>query len=778
MSKMTLQIIASAENRASGPLGQVQNSMKKTGQSVKKAVDDLTRFNQVMFTTSAFVGFFGTMFRNLSTNIEEGAKLDRLEDQYERVLGPSGQLFKSISIFTDVSIDKMEALRAGLAMKSLGIYSNTSQVAEAIARAGVAAKQAGLESGEGIKHFTEFLKDSNVSHLEHLNLLKSSDASFKLHMAVIGKYTGVMGSALSAQERLSIGMTLLKRATASQMLGFRDLLDVVLDVKQNFAFLMKEIGSTVGTALIPLLETFIDISWSVRDVLRHLKQTDQGFLFLVKSVLGVTTAMTGMIAAFGTTRLLLKGLTALGFGFPTLALVLSSVGVLFGLVSSNVKTFDDELKNSSIGRFGEKLKVFGAVLRGVYELTSSFFKEENLSKGIGEISHSVKQLLEKNGLLGFVTNISKIAIIITNFAIKTGKVLSTFFDQTIEGFNAIYSILTRFSNKETSILPKWLLDSKIVDNLAKVAAIMGIGLGTAAMTGKGRGVLSKIPILGKFLGGAGPKGTASDPIFTKSTDIPGMGKTSSMLGNISGTLGRSVLAFYGVANIVGMFEGIADGLEKNSERLSLAFSQISDYLQIKMKLMSDYISDNYKGTVDYLSSSFKKISDFLTENFKFLGFLFKDIASFMVHPIDTSKKSWYETTNALSTKLALAGQSSANDAAMSNIERFKNMGKVDYIPETAKGRQDFLINSMTAYGTAKNDSMVNSLSQAIGKAMGIESPGGTEITREEFVQVLSEATKRGLENSAVAKHIEKTAKSNEKMSNEPKMDVAKQRGGC
>lgn len=825
---MTLQVIASAQDRASQPLKQVDKAIKNTGKSIRSAVDDMTKFNQIMFTTSAFVGFFGKAMRNLSANVEEGARLDRLSDQYERVLGPTGTLFKQISEFTDASIDRMEAMRAGIAMGSLGIATSSRQVAELVARAGVAAKQAGKDSGEGVKAFTDFLKDSNISHLEQLNLIRSSDPAYKTYMAILGKVGGVMAGAMSAQERLSMGMTLLRRATQNNMKGFRDLLDTVQDVKQSFGFLTKEIGSTVGTALSPLLEKFIDISWQVRDTLRYLKQTDQGFLFLIKTILTGTAAFTGLIASMGTARLLIKGLGALGVGVPGLSFALGGLALAFGLVNSKVKVFDDNLKDSAIGRFGEKLKTFGAILRGVFELTSSFFEDENYVKGVGKISKSVKDLLEKHGLLSFTVNLAKAGILISKFAKDVYSNVKDVFDFLLNGFDKVSEKIANLFGKKTSLIPRsWLGEGNALYNImTKLAAGGLLGLGGAALMGKGKGLISKIPIIGKFLGGGGkgPAGSKSDPIYTRSADVLGgsggflsnigalisgrlgslfksislagmikfpwltklfepMKTLTGLFNNIIGPvknatsvmdkLGRTYQLILQLEVILGAAAGVFQGITENWDTFSKGFSDIGSWFGSKMTNIGDWISMNILDPLSKFSPILKTVTDYLGT---FGQMLYKLATS----PFTFMKDAYKGIVDTGAAAVGMVGQSAYESSVSNRLQHFQR-GTVDYDPGTSSDRQRFLQTAMTDLhnsGDQKNIDIANEIGRSMRAAIGLGSEGGGDITQSEFLKAMAGALKVGIDSSMLSQSAQETAQSNKKMANEPKMNTAMNRGGC
>ena len=76
------------------------------------------------------------------------------------------------------------------------------------------------------------MKDGSIAHLEFLNLISRNNAGFKIAQAVLTKYGGVAGGALSAAQRLAIGQELLNKATQGALKGNRDYADILQDVSQ------------------------------------------------------------------------------------------------------------------------------------------------------------------------------------------------------------------------------------------------------------------------------------------------------------------------------------------------------------------------------------------------------------------------------------------------------------------------------------------------------------------------------------------------------------------
>lgn len=531
MASRQLQIAATVKDAASAKLRQIQENLGKTGSSAKKAGLDFTEFNRTMFATTAYVGLFtGAMFK-LSSAMLEAAKFSRVQDQFERVVGPKGELIKNIREMTDNSIDAVEAMRSGIALGSLGVAKDSRHIAELIARAGTAAKMAGIDSGEGIKHFTQFMKDGSVTHLEFLNLIASSNPQLQLQLSAIKKYTGVAGGALSAQMKLALGQSLLNAATATGLKGQRDIADTLQDVSQYTKMAGREISMFVAQAAQPFLEKLTLGSMKLMFFLENLRKTSPELLFLVKSLGAATAGLAALIASVGFIRLLAKSFTFLGLSMPLLTGGI--LGLALAFVGLTAKT----------DGFVNKLKVFGSIFKGVYELVTSHFKPENYAKGIGVMSKATRDMLEKNGLLSLVETVSKGIIVVSEFStgLYSGFVGTMTKIREVIG-NVIHSILTLFGIKSD----KWA--SGIKDSARSIGKTLGallpfivafMGLSSA------KGLLGKLPGFGKLGGGkgSGPKGSKNDPIYTKSAEgvsdaLKGFVATGSIFGGLKGIFSK------------------------------------------------------------------------------------------------------------------------------------------------------------------------------------------------------------------------------------------------
>lgn len=548
MASKTVDIVVNVRDAASAPLKRISKGVSDAGKSAKDASVNFTEFNRVMFSTTAFVGLFSVAFNKLAQGMLEASKFDRITTQFEKTVGPKGELFKLISQMTDNSIDRIEALRAGIALKSLGVAENMSQIADFVARAGTAGKMAGLESAEGIKRFTDFMRSGSISHLSFLNLIQQTNGGLKMTEAILSKYGGIAGSAMSAAARLAIGQNLLKTATQGSLKGQRDYADTLLDVGQAFDLTKKEASLLLVAAFNPILEKVKDLLFYFSDFTEKIRKTDKEILFLVKSLGLAITGLGSFIAVAGTTRLVLMALTKLGAAGSVPVLTAAVVGLGLAFISTT----------HGANGLMERLKIFGAVFQGSFELISSFIEDpENFAKGIGKIDKSVADLLRKHGLLELVTQIARV-----------GASIALFVRGVVDGFTeTMHTVINTIGVIGKKILTLLGIDPGAwsrfwvegVENIGRAVGKLSVGILAAVAAFKAfklaKNVLGSLPIIGNLFGGGkgglgcggGPKGTAGDPLWVKmatgvASAIGGMPLVGSLIDKIKGFSNKPIIS--------------------------------------------------------------------------------------------------------------------------------------------------------------------------------------------------------------------------------------------
>lgn len=515
MALRNLEVVVTVTDRASRDLDKVSRKVRQTGKAAKEANTDFTAFNRTLFATTAFVGTFIKAFSSLSRAFEEGAQLDRISNQFERLFGPKAHLTGMISNFTDTFVDEMEFMKQAVALRSMGIVTNVDQVTELFTRASVAAKMAGKTSAEGIQHMAEFLKDSNVSHLQHLNLIQQTNVGLQMQNKVLSQFGGIAGGVLSQQARLALGQRLLFMRTKDAMKGNRDLTDTLSFAKQQFSLFRGEVGRFLLTAMQPLIESFALFINKARIFIDQIRGNEKNLLFLAKAAIVTTSSILGLAGALGTLRLASIALASLGLGLPRLIGLIGLLGASFLGITSKADTVID------------KLRVFGAFVKGVYQLVTTL----DTKTGIAKIDEDIRKLLEENGILIFAQNVARaisvvktvVGDMIDAFRFFAGRV-----DALFGGLGKKFiDMISKFKEPWENF---WVSEAATpMQKFMRTFTVMGstfatvfTGLFIKALFSKLGGVLSKIPILGKLFGGGrdggGPKGTRSDPMYIKDVD--------------------------------------------------------------------------------------------------------------------------------------------------------------------------------------------------------------------------------------------------------------------
>lgn len=558
MATKPLTVIAKVKDAASAPLKKVQKGFKQTGKAVRKTGADFTQFNRVMFSATAFVGMFTRAFTGLTQVMQRGAEVDRVADQFERVLGPKGRFFQAISETTTNSIDRVEAMRSAIALGSLGIIRDSGKMAEFIAKAGTAAKMAGLDSSEGVKRFTQFMKTGSIANLEFLNLIAGTNKSLSIQMGILGKVGGPLGKVLKDTRKLAIGQALLDAATKGNLKGQRDLFDILQDSRQSFKLFGDEIGNFITAALGPLLDKISRFTFKLTDFAETIRKTDKHTVDFIKNLIiaGTTFATIGL--SLGSFRLGLKALGALGLGgIPGLITLMAALAAGFMDTDSIIKTF------------AATMKKVGAVMMGAFQLTTSFLGDaDKFKRGIGTMNNALVDFLAP-GLRAEMKStgksleelIQRPEYRLLRFTILLGKIGSVVGDFTRQVFSNfkimgkfIVDTVSKVIDKLDNVLGMdiagwargWLASSGgIVGALAKITTGLLTLWGVMKLIRGVRGILGGIPIVGRFFKPGGGKGgstkgkgdSPTNPLWV--SDISNIGSALIRKGKPSGlAIGR------------------------------------------------------------------------------------------------------------------------------------------------------------------------------------------------------------------------------------------------
>lgn len=516
-----LQIVVSVRDQATRKLGQVQKKINHTTRATAGATKGFKDFNRTLFATTAFIGTFMKAFSSLSSSIVKGAELDRLENQFERVLGPSSKLLGHIGNFTDAAVDRIEAMRSGIAMANLGIVSSSEEAASIIAMAGAAARQAGIDSGEGVKRVTQFLKDGSVAQLEFLNVLKSTNPQLQAMMSVLSSAGGTMGTVMSTQARLKMGQQALAAATQGTMKGFRDLQDVTKSIGETFKAFSMNLGRLLATSLGPFIDKMSAMFDTLAKGMDNIRENEKEIMFLTKAMVIGTGATLGLAGAIGTLRLSTMALGSLGFGLPMIIGLAATLGGTFSAVTRNANSLT------------ERLKVFGAFLKGVWQLFSSLDEDTGLAK----IDKELADLLKGAGIFEFTHNVARAFSVARSFVRGFVDSVSTSINFAISLFEKLVGSIKNLLGMDAAgpWSKSWLTGA---ESVGKAFGYLGSVVAAFAGLKMAKGVLSKIPGIGRMFGGGKLGASASNPMHVK--EVSGFGGMASGLRGLGKTRGGTM----------------------------------------------------------------------------------------------------------------------------------------------------------------------------------------------------------------------------------------------
>lgn len=671
MSQNVVEIIVKVRDAASGKLKPVADGLDRTGKAAKKAGADFTKFNRIMFSTTAFIGMFERALSRVISVVNEGANLDRLESSFEKTLGPSGIFFSAMKSSTDSAIDKMTAMESAIKIKSTGASNSLQEIAQSMAMATNAAKLMGKDSATGIKNFTDFVMGANVASLENLGLIRRTDASYQVFQATLHKAGGMFGGIIAQEARLRLGMKLLRDRTREVMFGNRDLADVLLDVSQNFKFMRVSVGRFIGTALKPLLEKVVDLVDSFTQTLDNIRKNEKNLMFLAKAMIIGTGAASALAVAFGTLRLATLALGSIGIGIPMLTGVIAALAGIFLTVTSGVEGFT------------QKLKVFAAFFKGTFQLVHSFLTDpEKFAKGIGEMDASIADLLRKNGLLTLAINIARVSSVVITFVRDTGKQLIDWAQTAfnfIEKLTAAIKKLFGLDNGPWS--RSWVEGLEGIRGVAVKIAAAFVGFKLL------QPILSRLPGVGGIFGGGGGgfggKGqTPANPLWV------------AMAGGIGGALGGG-----GMMSSLGKGLGVAAAGAAGYALGTVVEPYVDNILD---KMTTGTTDEGFTGNI--LERSFFKLDK-----------LFGGETSRMF--IENQKK-----LKALDEQGFGPGESSTTTST------------VNPMPSESSLERE---NSLATMIMGLEGTMQNQIKDAFLSALTEQSRGGTEITKEEWIEIMS-----------------------------------------
>lgn len=514
---------------------QTSQGLDKIQKKVKQVESNFNQFNKSMFAATALMGNFTRAVGGGFEAINKAAKFDRVIDQFERMFGDRSTFLSGVSHLKNVVIDDFEAMRAAIDIKSLGIVQDTESIQNIIGQSALVAKGAGRTAAEGIQHITNFLKEGHIAHLEYLGLMNRSNPAMLAQLNILNKSGKLIGSAITAQYKKEVALTLLA-VRAKQLENMElDLADAVQHTTNSFRMFSVQAGTFFGESIKGLILKIGTLTAEFSAFFEKLKNSNPGIKFLTGNLIALSTVLSGIVVTFGTLRLLTVALSSIGIGgFGALAKVAA-------LATAGFLAF-----RNSTGSIIDGLETFGSVIKGVFDLVSTALEPENFEKGIGKIDKKLKEFLEGKGLFGTVVGISKILLVITAYVRDVINRISSFFGVMIDGAKGALGLVADLIEKiaevtgfDKDLIPRSFIESLgwVRETLVNIGALFGIfGIGAA-------GIMAIKSATGSLFGGK--RGDSpTNPIYV--VDV----------GSGLGAAKKAITSIPGMAALGGIFAGL------------------------------------------------------------------------------------------------------------------------------------------------------------------------------------------------------------------------------
>lgn len=670
MAARNIQVIISVRDGASGKLRKVEREMGRVNKRVKSSNSGFKDFNRTLFTTTAFIGTLVAGFRSIGAALDQGANLENLDKQFNRVFGDESNFLRAVKSSTDIAISRFDSMQSAIALANLGIVKSTDEAAGLISMAGVAARKSNLTAAEGVKRVTEFMKSGSVAQLEFLNVLATTNPRLQAVTSALSQLGGAAGRVTSTQARLRIGMQALRAATEGNMFGMAGLTDLMVRLRESFTVLGGRIGQLLGKAFGPLIENLATIAEKTADVIHNLTENNKTFIEVVKAAGIATGAIVSLAGALGTLRLATIALGSLGFGLPKLIILTTAAAAAFM-----------GLTNGADGIVG-RLKVFGALMKGIFQLFTRFDKESGISK----IDSDIKKILEDNGLFHFAQNVARAAIVVTEFAKDVGKVLYDWGSAVMKVFGGVAETVKNLLGIDGGPWSDGLI--KGMDGIrgalvritaavvaAKLAfmALGSIGLGGLAKSVGAIGAIGAVRSGASAVGGvassAGSAGMAAlatarkfftSTILNVATAIIGLKSGALTMGNILSMVGAAIkgvamkaitaigrfgliTAAIGIAvsAVIGVFQGLYEtgyGIIEFFIGLAKATFSIINWI-MKTTKVGQFLTSSFEIVGNALYTFFDTVREGWKNIFSWLGYILGSFGKSMGKFADELNKS-------------------------------------------------------------------------------------------------------------------------------------------
>jgi hypothetical protein len=519
-SPNNVNILISVSNKASQPLRQVKNEFRDFR-------DDLVKFNRRLFTASALVATFTMGFRKAFQLAAVGADFDMFREQFNRTFG--ADYFKILRNASKYTMDAMSIMQLAVQNHARGLSKYEQEKIFTLSVG--AAKLLGTSTKDAAMKMSQALQTMSVSGMKQFMVALNVNNQFKNMELFIGRLTKGLNAAGKQSENF-------KRVALRELeLALGDLAAQTGDTKTMFMVLgaglesfKQTIGNFLARALAPLSAKLGRFVWEIADKLKDiLDDVDGKFTTLRKNIVNFMQISGGFLA-------ISTGLLGV---FSMLALVASTFSIsitgligLIALLGLGFKTVKDRA-----GSWTGAMATMGATLKAFYQAFTTY--EDGWITLSGEVTDHIKSLPSQtqNTIFRLLEFFALLRVAWEGFTdgIKSGvHVIASAINFVLKPFKDLYSLFggvaTQFSTTTEAI----------AKTIGHVVGFAGVFLALKSMLGGKGGILSKIPIIGRFFGGKKPSGTAMDPIYTRSAD------------GVSGFLGQNVGSLEGILNKIGM----------------------------------------------------------------------------------------------------------------------------------------------------------------------------------------------------------------------------------